>query len=861
MSSKRYFGGSTVKGLVRQLKATTFKQLCEHYFNTPVSKKFNRKEFHSYDSETAKIAKDGPFVTAAVFNVGEDGECDRSLANCTACTLALLDFDSLSDKDRADGFVDYAEQFYEAPEFVRDRLYPFNFVFYETISSKPGARRVRILLDLQEMPVHMHKLAVLRAADLLGVLVNRWKGRVESMTLPLPMFRPVQFADEPYAAILADRTDGSEMEELDIPDLEEGLDDDSDRTYAYQGKFDDDDLMNVPVAGITFEQVREILSHLDADKSRGDWIKVAMALRHQFRSEDDARQAFEAFNQWSSEGKGNKYVDTEATYKTWNSFKPDPERRRPTTIRTVFEMAKEAGWDYKPMAKQVKRTVGDWIKRQVDPDELTQHGPGKIASMPFRDDVTEEALIMDLQARIKELGNKTIMLPILRKAVKKCRRQKANDENPNTPDWVRPWVYITTRNVMRHMVLGTELSPEAFNRTFARELMSDAPDSDSAATGRPPVQPMDYVLNMLKWKTVDGTTYDPRENGEEPYFEYEGQWFLNEYRISTVPKCDPAKSEAAGKIFSEAVLATVGPEHHKLIMDFFAHILQRPGKLIRWMPLVQSGQGSGKNMLCKCVGAALGMANFKSVNAKYVIKDFNAWIYGAQFINIDEIKITGKTKAEIANALKDIITNDEVSLEKKGQDLKMVENIACKFANTNWQDAIYLEDSDRRWLPIKSPLQTKEQILALTATGHFKRLAKLYKNGGALRQFLLDWEIDKDFPTDGPAPDSAFRKEMILESKNGMQDEIEDAIENEKLPTVGSDVIFMPHLVSVLTSLKDNHKPSHFLKLMQFSPWKPGSKFVVGGVRGPVWIHDTFDQTQDPLLLLKERNDLDIEID
>lgn len=861
MPSKQYFGGSTVKGQVRKLKATSFKQLVEHYFNAPVVKKFNRKEFHSYDSETGKLAKDGPFVTAAVFNAPEDGECDRTLANCKGCTLALLDFDSLSDADKTAGHVDYAQQFYEAPEFVRDRLYPFNFVFYETISSKPGARRVRILLDLQEMPVHMHKLAVLRAADLLGIIVNRWKGRVESMTLPLPMFRPVQFADEAYTAILADRTDGAEMEELDIPDLEEGLDDDSDRTYAYQGKYDDDDLMDAPVAGITIEQVKEILAHLDADKSRGDWIKIAMALRHQFRSEDEARQAFDAFNEFSANGKNNKYVDTEATYKTWNSFKPDPERRRPTTIRTVFEMAKEAGWDSKPMAKQVKRTVGDWIKRQVDPDELTQHGPGKIASMPFRDDVTEEALILDLQARIKELGNKTIMLPILRKAVKKCRRQKASDENPNTPDWVRPWVYITTRNVMRHMVLGTELSPEAFNRTFARELMSDAPDSDSAATGRPPIPPMDYVLNMLKWKTVDGTTYDPRENGEEPYFEYEGQWFLNEYRVSTVPKCDPTKSEAAGKIFMQAVRATVGDAHFKIIMDFFAHIIQRPGVLIRWMPLVQSGQGSGKNMLCKCVGAALGMANFKSVNAKYVIKDFNAWVYGAQFINIDEIKITGKTKAELANALKDIITNDEVSLEKKGQDLKMVENIACKFANTNWQDAIYLEDSDRRWLPIKSPLQTKEQILALNATGHFKRLAKLYKNGGALRQFLKDWEIDKDFPTDGPAPDSAFRKEMILESKNGMQDEIEDAIENDKLPTVGSDVIFMPHLVAVLTSLKDNYKPSHFLKIMQFSPWKPGSKFVVGGVRGPVWVHDSFDKTLDPLLILKERNDLEIDID
>ena len=864
MGSKTYYGGSTVKGQVRRLKATSFKQLVEHYFNAPVAKKFNRKEFHSYDSETMKLAKDGPFVTAAVFNAPEDGECDRTLANCTACTLALLDFDSITDKDHADGCVDYAAQFYDAPEFVRNALYPFNFVFYETISSKPGDRRVRILVDLQEMPVSMHKPAVLRIADLLGITVSRWKGRIESMTLPLPMFRPVQFQDEAYAAILADRTDGLEMEELDIPDAsDEGLDDDSDRTYGYTGTgFDDDDLMHVPVAGVSIENVKEILGHLDADKSYWDWIKIGMALRHQFRGEEDARLAFELFDWWSSQGKADKYVDTDETYRKWKNFKPDPERRRPTTIRTAFEMAKEAGWDHKPMAKQVKRTVAAWIKLQVDPDELLQHGPAKIASMPFRDDMTEEALAIDLQLRIKELdpNSKVIALPIIRKAIKATRRQKAREENPDTPAWVRPWVYISTRNIMRHLVTGIELSPEAFNRTFAVELMNDAPDSDSAATGRPGVQPMDYVLNILKIKRVEGTAYDPRHNGEEPYYEHDGRTYLNEYRISTVPRLDPAKADAAGKIFSHAVEVTFGKEHHKLMMDFFAHIVQRPGVLIRWVPLCQSAQGSGKNMLCKCVGHAIGSANFKPVNAKQVVGNFNDWVYGAQFIVLDEIKITGKTKAEMANALKDIITNDEVSMEMKHQNLRIVENVACKIANTNWQDAIFMENSDRRWYPIKSPLQTKAQLVALTATGHFKKLAKLYKNGGALRQFLLNWEIDKDFPTDGPAPDTAFRQEMILESKNGMEEQIEDAIEDEKLPTIGTDVIFLPHLIAALTDLKNNYKPSHYLRAMQYSLWKPGSKFTVGDTRGPIWVHEDFDNSLDPLLVLRERNDLTIDI-
>jgi hypothetical protein len=864
METKRYFGGSTVKGKVRRLKAKTFKQLVEHYFNAPVLKTFTRKEFHSYDSETMKLAKDGHFVTAAVFDTPEGVECDRTLANCQGVTLALLDFDSTTEQERAEGYVDYASQFYDAPEFVRNALHPFNFVFYETISSTATSRRVRLLVDLQEMPPKMHRLAVLRVADLLGVTPNRWKGRIESMTLPLPMFRPVQFQDENYTAILASRTEGVEMEELDIPEADDGLGDDAERTYGYQGDgFADDDLMYCPVAGVSIENVKEILNFLDADKSYWAWMQVGMALRHQFRDEEEAKKAFDLYDEWSSQGKSDKYVDTDEVWKKWQNFKPDPERRRPTTIRTVFDMAKEAGWDSAPMAKQVKRTVSAWIKLQVDPDELFRQGPTKIAALPFQDPLTEEGLAMDLQIRIKELdpNGKAIALPLIRKAIKACRRQKAKDENPAVPAWTLPWVYISTRNVVRNLTTGTELSPEAFNRTFAVELMSDSAESESTLTGRPTMQPMDYILNVLKVKRVEGTAYSPKHGGGDHYYEFDGRTYLNEYRISTVPGTNPAKAEACGKIFSHAVEVTFGKEHHKLMMDFFAHIVQRPGVLIRWVPLCQSAQGSGKNMICKCIGHAIGMANFKPVNAKQVVGNFNDWIYGAQFIVLDEVKITGKTKAEMANALKDIITNDEVSMEAKHQNLRIIENVACKIANTNWQDAIFMENSDRRWYPIKSPLQTKAHLNALNATGHFKRLAQLYKHGGALRHFLLEWPIAADFPTDGPAPETDFRQEMIMESKNGLEEQIEDVIHDEKVPTVGKDVIFLPHLITNLTDLKNNYKPSHFLKMMQFSPWKSGGKFMLSNVRGSVWVHADFDSTLDPMEVLKERNALDIDID
>lgn len=833
MSDKRYFGGSTVEGKVRRLAATSFKELVERYFNVPVLKKFTRREYDSYDVDTKKAMKDGPFVTAAVFS-GDDVR--RRDENCIAVTLALLDFDSLSKKDVDEGFVDYAQQLFEAPDAVKDALYPYNFVCYETISSRKGDRRVRILVDLQEMGTEFHKPAVRHIASLLGVDVNRWKGRIESMTLVLPMFRPVEFLNEDYAAILCSRTDGVELDDLDIPKEAEVLDEEGNRVYAYTGGEEDLDMLFMPVVGITVEDMRPVLDHIDPDDSYHTWVMVGMGLRHQFRGrEGESKDAYEVFDEWS--GKGAKYVDRDETYLKWKSFKPDATGRAPVTIRSVFEKAKTGGWDPTSMSKKIKRDLAAWIAKCVDPDELMQRGAAKIAAMPFKNEIVEEALFLAIQKRIHELTDGTTISKVTIKKAVRSFRQKERMEDDDMPPWLRPWVYITTRNLFRHMGNGIELSPEAFNNTYSRDLMNMSPDSECALTGRPTILPVNFALNVKNTKRVDGTTYDPRFGGEEPFFEHNGRLFLNEYRASTIPRLNSELAEKAGKIFKHHLKLVVGEEHFKLMMDFFAHTVQFPGVLIRWAPLIQSAQGAGKNMIFNAVGFALGEVNAKTVNAKQVLSDYNEWMSGAQLIVLDEIKIPGHAKADLTNSLKDLITNDTITISQKFQDLRLCQNVANKAALTNWHDALFMEDTDRRWYPIKSPIQTKAECSRLADSGHFKRFAKLYKFGGALRQFLLDWQIDPAFPVDGPAPDTSFRQEMVNESRSALHEEIEDLIENPEAPLIGSEVIFTPALTARLVNTKNNYKPSHFLRRMGFDLYKQGEKFSIDGIRGTVWVH------------------------
>ena len=105
--------------------------------------------------------------------------------------------------------------------------------------------------------------------------------------------------------------------------------------------FDPDDFMvgYEPKIGLSPAQMEDLLSVLDADMQREDWIRVGMALHHECDGEDTG---FYLWDEWSQNG--SKYPSEEALRTQWESF----ERRkgaghRQVTMATVLKMAKEAG--------------------------------------------------------------------------------------------------------------------------------------------------------------------------------------------------------------------------------------------------------------------------------------------------------------------------------------------------------------------------------------------------------------------------------------------------------------------------------------------------------------------------------------
>jgi len=93
-----------------------------------------------------------------------------------------------------------------------------------------------------------------------------------------------------------------------------------------------------PRLGLTVERMEELLSTLDPDLGRDDWIRVGMAVHHETEGDDTG---FAIWDEWSQQGA--KYPGEEALRGQWESMtrRAGPGQRQ-VTMASVIKMAQEA---------------------------------------------------------------------------------------------------------------------------------------------------------------------------------------------------------------------------------------------------------------------------------------------------------------------------------------------------------------------------------------------------------------------------------------------------------------------------------------------------------------------------------------
>lgn len=786
---------------MRASAARSFREVIDT-FRVPPNLGLTRDAFLNLDEKSRNTAKQVPFFVAACFR---ESPSKRIFEQATHCNLIFLDIDPEKKKENGK-WVETgrypAAPFIKDPENLYRALEGFNFAAHVTASSTPERPRMRVVVDAEAIPLSAYPRAVMAVAALLGLpTITR-----ESKVAVQPMFLPVVFSDstEEEHPLTAYSMEGRTFS---MNDIGEGLFPEFDvKQPGASPGMDALDFLRAPVPEITLITAREALFNIDPDCSRDEWLNHAAALKHQFFPAKE-EEAFALFDEWSAQG--TKYGGEEETRALWSSLRQTPLGRAPVTIRTLLRHAVENGWDDGKVKETCFNRLVRWMEEDVPTiTELMEKGVQKILATPLLSAVQEDVLVYQLCTQAKKRFAYTISATAIRKDIARTKLEikaaEKTTEKTREPLWTKSVCYVANTHEFYRRRTGEKYRPDNFNAMYSRWLL---PSEESlresgqpitpATLARPIVSPTDYALNHIKISTVYDYAYDPSQP-TEVFFVERGRKYVNKYS-PTYPELDYKNAGKAGYLFETHLRHLIAEEEYRhLITDFLAYMVQYPGRKIRWATFIQSAEGGGKTFFAEVMKAVLGAEHVTVVSGENIKSGYNEWCFGHQLVVVEEVRAAGANRYEIMNGLKPLITNDGVSINEKFRNHREVKNISNYMMFSNHHDALALNSSDRRYFVIKSPIQTKAQVLALGETYFPTLYAMLREMPGAMRAYLDGWEITPGFAPDGHAPRTKYVQDLINDSATDVTAAIRRLLLEGDYPLIQYDIVSTKALMDVM---------------------------------------------------------------
>jgi hypothetical protein len=296
------------------------------------------------------------------------------------------------------------------------------------------------------------------------------------------------------------------------------------------------------------------------------------------------------------------------------------------------------------------------------------------------------------------------------------------------------WVYIASDDRVYSTSTGEFYKREAFNIMFySSEFKSN-------------------IFNVLiKYNLLNKASrleFDP----ERPViYQREGITYANAY---IEPKILPRQGDVSPMLDHFAYLFP-DEYYREILLNFFAYMVQFPGKKIRWMPIIKGKKGIGKSILAeKIVRNVIGFANIGKVTNSLIRSDFNAWQLNKQLVVFEELNVgdTQKEKAAFTESLKSFITDDMMKAHRKGIDPYDVENKVCCIGFTNAEEPVLVTVDERRFCFMVTHADPRSE-------GYYAQFSRWCEQHGPE---MMDYFLNKDLTgfTPGVSPWSEFTDQL-----------------------------------------------------------------------------------------------------
>lgn len=493
------------------------------------------------------------------------------------------------------------------------------------------------------------------------------------------------------------------------------------------------------------------------------WLNIGMALWHQY---DGAEEGNILWHEWSSTA-GN--YDMAALDEKWPTFKPE-KGRQPVTAKLIIKLALE---EEKRLAGEQVEDTKEEIAKARTIEQLTEvaYQIKHIAFAPLMRD----SVVAALRKRHKEITGDPMPMARARELTR-----YENPDNRRTPKWLEGFVFIESDEVFYHVDTRVELTVKAFDAKHNRYMMTQKDRLEGRS--HPEHTASTAALNLWEIATVYRRMYMPHE---EQFFTYNGQSFVNFYSEAGVPdmpdELSKAESRAIQRVEDHLRHLFRYERDWKLLLDWLAYIVQERRR-VSWMPLIQGTEGDGKTFFAKMLKMILGWENVHIVPGESFEERYNHFMEGALLVFVEEVRLHGNNRYEALNRMKPWITNDSLTIRAMHRGAYEIVNTASILGASNHKDALPAGQNDTRYFPLFSRWQTKQAIDKFRTDNptYYTDLYGTLNHAGALRKWLMEYEISDAFDPNARAPESTYRAEMLALSSSDEEEQFDLALAESK---------------------------------------------------------------------------------
>jgi hypothetical protein len=324
-----------------------------------------------------------------------------------------------------------------------------------------------------------------------------------------------------------------------------------------------------------------------------------------------------------------------------------------------------------------------------------------------------------------------------------------------------------------NITTGRYVQKERFNTHYANRFI----DLGTSQKAKPVALGVAWIQHHLR-REANGVRMAPNEPIDLP------DGAINSWLGFSV---EPAEGDIKPfiKLFKRQI---PNPNDRKYVLHWMANLFQNPAsKAFTSIVMWSRTQGTGKNLVWECVGNLFNERHYTLVSQEVFDDAFTEWKANRVFVICDEVSST--EKRQTADRIKGWITSSSNAINTKNEPKFTQPNLIKYVFLSNHPDAVFLDDSDRRFFVV-------EVAQGRLPDNDAKEFTSWRDNGGqaALLYFLLNLDIS-DFNAKAPAPMSSAKQEMIDDNKSDLERWLDQTLINMHT-TIGREICSAEEMVS-----------------------------------------------------------------